>query len=203
MRELYVEGVAIHDDPESCDTACEGDVEAFDRGTYGLGIEPRNQSTGTPTPLTEAEGNTLATRFSCGGPDASMVPRGRRPLAASRCWRSPECSARREGHEPQADDERSGEVRRARSTDEVIERCRCSAEEMMEGRGSTKGNTDEHAAHRTQSRVRATDGLDRVREAARGDRKLQFTALSTMSPSIDSAQRTWRFNARPPPASTE
>jgi group II intron reverse transcriptase/maturase len=48
---------------------------------------------------------------------------------------------------------------------------------MMEGRGPAKGNMVEHAAHRTQSRVRAPDALDRVREAARGDRKLQFTAL--------------------------
>ena len=39
----------------------------------------------------------------------------------------------------------------------------------MEGRGSAKGNMDEHAAHRTQSRVRAPDALDRVREAARVD----------------------------------
>jgi len=46
----------------------------------------------------------------------------------------------------------------------------------MEGRGRAKGNI-EHAAHRTQSRVRAPDALDRVREAARRDRKLRFTAL--------------------------
>jgi RNA-directed DNA polymerase len=51
------------------------------------------------------------------------------------------------------------------------------AKEMTEGRGSAKGNMDEHAAHRTQSRVRAPDALDRVREAARRDRKLQFTTL--------------------------
>jgi hypothetical protein len=37
MRELYVEGVATHDAPESCDVAREGVVEAFDRGTCGLG----------------------------------------------------------------------------------------------------------------------------------------------------------------------
>ena len=93
MRELYVEGVAIHDDPESCDVACEGVVEAFDRGTCGLGIEPRNQSTGTPTPLTEAEGNTFATNIA----RQRAVPRGRRPQArteplCTRTGRSPECS---------------------------------------------------------------------------------------------------------------
>jgi len=43
MKEPYVEGVAIHDDPESCNGAREGVVEAFDRGTSRLSIEPRNK----------------------------------------------------------------------------------------------------------------------------------------------------------------
>lgn len=42
MKELYVEGVATHDDPESCVDVREDDGEAFDRGTCGPGIEPRN-----------------------------------------------------------------------------------------------------------------------------------------------------------------
>ena len=43
MKESHVEGVATHDVPESCDGVRESAVEAFDRGTCGLGIEPRNQ----------------------------------------------------------------------------------------------------------------------------------------------------------------
>jgi RNA-directed DNA polymerase len=76
MEESNVEGVATHDDPESCVGAREGVGEAFDRGTCGLGIEPRNQSSGTPTPLTEAEGNTLATetREAASGPARSQTP---------------------------------------------------------------------------------------------------------------------------------
>jgi len=42
MREPYVEGPATHDDPESCGGAREDGAEAFDRGTGGPGIEPRN-----------------------------------------------------------------------------------------------------------------------------------------------------------------
>lgn len=42
MEEPYVEGVANHNGPESCVGAREGGGEAFDRGTYGQGIEPRN-----------------------------------------------------------------------------------------------------------------------------------------------------------------
>ena len=42
MRKPHVEGLATHDDPESCGGAREGAAEVFDRGTYGPGIEPRN-----------------------------------------------------------------------------------------------------------------------------------------------------------------
>lgn len=42
MKELHVEGVATHDDPESCVDVREDGGEAFDRGTGGPGIEPRN-----------------------------------------------------------------------------------------------------------------------------------------------------------------
>ena len=44
MRESHVEGVATHDDPEPCIVAREGSGEAWDRGTCGPGIEPRNAS---------------------------------------------------------------------------------------------------------------------------------------------------------------
>ncbi len=44
MRESHVEGVATLDDPEPCIVAREGGGEAWDRGTYGPGIEPRNAS---------------------------------------------------------------------------------------------------------------------------------------------------------------
>lgn len=53
----------------------------------------------------------------------------------------------------------------------------CAGAEAMEGRGPTKGNADEQNAHRTQRRIGAPSALDRVREAARRDRKARFTAL--------------------------
>lgn len=50
--------------------------------------------------------------------------------------------------------------------------------EATEGRGVTKGNADGNPACRTQSRdKRASMGLEGVREAARRNRKLRFTAL--------------------------
>lgn len=51
------------------------------------------------------------------------------------------------------------------------------AEEVMEGRSPTKGNMGEQNAPRTQCRTSVPSALDRVREAAQRDRKMQFTAL--------------------------
>lgn len=46
-----------------------------------------------------------------------------------------------------------------------------------EGRRSAKGNAEQDAAPRTQSRTRASYGLQGVREAARRDRRARFTSL--------------------------
>jgi len=51
------------------------------------------------------------------------------------------------------------------------------AEEPAEPRPGTKGNANQQSTHRTQSRVRVAQALDRVREAARRRKKGQFTAL--------------------------
>jgi RNA-directed DNA polymerase len=52
-----------------------------------------------------------------------------------------------------------------------------SAAESVEERGSTKGNAAKTAAHRTQGRGCASIGLEGVRQAARRDKTLRFTAL--------------------------
>lgn len=49
--------------------------------------------------------------------------------------------------------------------------------ETGEGRGSTKGNSREQSAHQTQGWERASQALERVRRAARKDKKQRFTAL--------------------------
>src|ERR1700739_4931472 len=51
------------------------------------------------------------------------------------------------------------------------------AAELVEPRPGTKGNADQQNTHRTQSRVRVTQALDRVRKAARLRKKEPFTAI--------------------------
>jgi RNA-directed DNA polymerase len=54
---------------------------------------------------------------------------------------------------------------------------RPTAAEGMEGRGLTKGNLPQQNASRTLSRTDAPSALEQVRQAAKKDRKLRFTAL--------------------------
>ena len=57
MKEPYIEGVATHDGPESCVGVREGVGEALTGVRAGRAIEPRNQESGAPTPLSRPEGN--------------------------------------------------------------------------------------------------------------------------------------------------
>src|SRR5215471_13550255 len=51
------------------------------------------------------------------------------------------------------------------------------AAEEMEGRGLAKGNPSQQNASRTPSRSDAPSALERVRQAAKKDKQLRFTAL--------------------------
>src|SRR5262249_51274445 len=77
MKEPHIEGVAIHDDPESCAGACEGDSEALTGAPAGWVLSREIRTTRVPTPLTKAEGNMHASE------DASSCAtlRGQRPHA--------------------------------------------------------------------------------------------------------------------------
>jgi RNA-directed DNA polymerase len=52
-----------------------------------------------------------------------------------------------------------------------------SAAEPVERRAGTEGNVDQQSTHRTQTRARVTQALDRIRQAARQRKKERFTAL--------------------------
>src|SRR5215471_9808821 len=73
MKVQYGKDLANHSGPESCGDAREGAAEALIGGTGGSAIEPRNQNSGTPTQLSDAEGKTNQgdTCESWGGPARS------------------------------------------------------------------------------------------------------------------------------------
>lgn len=82
MKELYRKVVAKRPDPESCGDARKGVAEALTGACAGEVLSHETRWIGTPTQLSDAEGNTDE------GVNASRrrVPRGRRP---STCAETP------------------------------------------------------------------------------------------------------------------
>ena len=148
------------------------------------GIEPRNQEFGAPTLLSEAEGNTEqgANRKPCDGPARSKTLH----MPGSLLHGSWEISTGPAEHS-------SGRTGKAICRNPVSETVEKSDSlivpkkplnkgtfpaEMVEGRSEAEGNAEQTPASRTLSRtVGASMGLERVREAARRNRRLRFTAL--------------------------
>lgn len=185
MKEPHTEGVATHGDPESCAAARKGGGEALTGARTGSVMSRENRQSGTPTPLSYAEGNTTQGRYR----EPSSGPT--RSKTRSTCGTSP-----RENREIPKVLITDGVVGRAGKADgrtaamhalgksdrpmvpaKPPNKAGIPAAEAAEGRGLAKGNTGEQNAHRTQSRVRAHSALDRVREAAARDKKMRFTAL--------------------------
>lgn len=77
MKTSYIEGVAVHDDLESCVGAREGAGEALTEEDVGRVMEPRNHLSGVPTPSQWLEGN-IAGRVSA---SCQRTPRGQRACA--------------------------------------------------------------------------------------------------------------------------
>jgi group II intron reverse transcriptase/maturase len=184
MKVQYGKEVANHSGPESCVGAREGAGETLTGETGRSGIEPRNQESGAPTLLSVAEGNTEqgANRKSCDGPARSETLH----TSGSLLHGSWEVSI-------VPDEQSSGSTGKAHGRKPVKEAVEKSDSlivpkkpsnkganpaEMVEGRSEAKGNAEQTPASRTLSRNScASTGLQRVREAARRDRRLRFSAL--------------------------
>lgn len=77
MKEPPIEGVATHDDPESCVCGREAVDEALTGARAGRVLSREIKQSGVPTVLTVLEGHVPNTAIArCWG-----TPRGRRPLA--------------------------------------------------------------------------------------------------------------------------
>ena len=176
--------MANHSGPESCGMRREAYDEALTGETDRQAVEPRNQDSGVPTLLSEAEGNTvydvnrksctdparsenlcMSGSFSHGSSEISSVSGAILPVGAGKAkCRNPAIYA----------DEKSD----APIVPEKLPNKGDDPAEAMEGRGVARGNADENPAPRTQCRDKsASMGLEGVREAARRNRKLKFTAL--------------------------
>lgn len=170
--------------PESCDGFREEAVEALTGETDRPAIEPRNQESGMPTLLSEAEGNPDhgANRKSCSDPARSQTL----SMSGSLLHRSWEISSATvnpstvgAGKANRRDlaihaDEKSDTP----TVPKKLPNKGPGPTETAEGRGVAKGNADRTPASRTQSRNScASMGLEGVRRAARRDKRLRFTAL--------------------------
>ena len=184
MKEPHGKGVATHSDPESCVDGREAGGEALTGAHAGGASEPRNQISGTPTLSSEAEGNTDEAATA----RQRRVPRGRRTPARmeARCTepgRSHEHPAHEGAGSLREVQGRTPEMNERGKSDSLVvprkppNKARRGAAEVVEGRGLAKGNSIEQNALRTQRRVGAHSALERVREAARRNRKQRFTSL--------------------------
>ncbi len=176
--------MANHSGPESCGRYREVHAEALTGETDRPAIEPRNQDSGMPTLLSEAEGNMVHddNRKSCIDPTRSETL----CMSGSLSHGSSEISSVSGASWP----DRAGKVNDRNPAIDADEKSDTSIvpkklpnkgdnpAEAMEGRGVAKGNANESPAPRTLSRDKcASMGLEGVRETARRNRQLRFTAL--------------------------
>ena len=176
--------MANHSGPESCGVHREVYSEALTGETDRPAIEPRNQESGMPTLLSEAEGNMVHddNRKSCTDPTRSetlcmsgSLSHGSSEISSASGAIWPDGAGKVNDRNPAID---AGEKSDTPIVPKKLPNKGDDPAEVMEGRGVAKGNANETPAPRTQCRDKsASMGLEGVREAARRNRKLRFTAL--------------------------
>jgi len=188
MRVRYRKGVATHPGPESCAGVREGVGEALTGEAAGQPLSREIGTIGMPTPLSYAEGNTGdgAIRESSMDPARSKTLCMRRSPSYGNWEISPEpASVPGAGMTGKADG-RKPVITAGEKSDACVVPMNGPNKgggstplpaEGREGRRAAKGNTVQPPASRTQSRTRASMGLDGVREAANRNKELRFTAL--------------------------
>ena len=185
MKEPHIEGPATHDDPESCATAREGGGEALTGARTGAVLSREIRHSGAPTPLSEAEGHIgqerqrelltsparSETRRTCGNFLRENRESPASPVADGAMGRAGKAQRRTPATHEVGQSDRSAVPTKATN------KASTTAAEPAEGRDLAKGNTGGQNAPRTQSRTRAPNALDRVRQVAVRNKRIQFTAL--------------------------
>src|SRR6516164_6881397 len=185
MKESYGKDPASHPDPESCVGGRKDAGEALTGAHVGQPSSCEIRSSGVPMRLSDAEGHTEGgvTGKSPSDPAQSetLCMRGNSSHGKREIPRVPAGGAA--GRPDKVNDRISGMYARGKSDDRIVPKkppnkgVHEASEEVVEGRRSAEGNTMQATATRTQSRLDALIALDRVREAARRDRRARFTAL--------------------------
>ena len=187
MKEPHRKGPASHPDPESCDGPRKGPGEALTGENTGREIELRNQHSGVPTTLHEAEGNTeegakgKPTKDPTESKDPNMCgnsSHGNREIPA--VPKTDEVAGRSEkATNHKSDTHAAGKSHGCIVPKKLPNKCgsRGLYAEAGEGRPPTKRNVQQTATIGTQSPANVSTGLERVREAARRDKDERFTAL--------------------------
>lgn len=185
MQEPDIEGVANHDDPEPCVVPREGDDEASVGARMGrvLSREIRQNRDADAVIRSGRQNDQHRQREVLVGPARSETPHtcGNFLRENREIPRSPIADGKM-GRFGKVNDPTPNVHDRGKSDGSVVPTKRLNdaglpAEEVVEERDPAKENTAESNAPRTQSRTSAPSALERVRQAAKRDRKQRFTAL--------------------------
>jgi RNA-directed DNA polymerase len=205
MKESYRKDLASHPGPESCAGDREVAGEALTGVHAGQPSSCEIRQSGTPTLLSEAEGNIgqgdLASPVSSPAQSKTLGMRENSSLGNQDipCTPAPDVGAGRSGkavgQKPDAHihGKSDGCVVPVKPSNKEGHK---PSAEMVEERQPTKGNTPSETVPRTQSRTSASLARLRVREVARQDRRARFTALlhhitvDVLEASFDSLKRT-------------
>ena len=192
MKVRYRKGIANHPDPESCGGVREGATEALTGESAGQPLSREITQSGAPTLLSEAEGHTDegALREPSKGPARSQTLsmhgnslHGNWEISSAPAEQlAVGGSGKAYGHKPDIDaDEKSDACVVPMNDPNNGAASKPASAEGPEGRRAAKRNVEQAPAPRTQSRTRASTGLDGVREAARAHKaagkEVRFTAL--------------------------
>ena len=184
MKESYREGIANHSGPEPCEGGRKAALEALDRGICRLGIELRNRAFREADGVRQPEGNNgvRAIARARSGPAESKTPSMQRNSMRENREAPPPPAGSTAGRRENAMSGKSlmnggGESYSGVVPTKQPNKSEQSPAEVVEGRPLTKENTQQPNLRRTPSRESGPSGLERVREAARKDGKLKFTAL--------------------------
>ena len=186
MKESHDEGPASHIGPESCGGGRKAVGEALTGVHAGQVSSCEITLSGTPTPLSEAEGHTVSsvTGKPLTGPTQSQTlgTRGN-SLHGNREIPQVPVEYHTTGRPKKVYDRTFGMHACGKSDGRIVPKkppnkdAFPASAEAVEGRRPTTGNTSQTDALRTQSRVGVWTGLERVRQVARRDRRARFTAL--------------------------